>query len=143
MLIEYFYRRKDILKETDTIENGIGTPDLLLTLCLILSWTFIGIVLLNGIKSSGKVAYFLAVFPYIVLIILLIRAMTLEGAMDGVRYFIIPEWEKLFEAKLWYFIENIFVTRHNGLNSKVCSSYSSFLRVGRLLWVNYHVLILL
>ena len=100
-MIKYFHR-KDILKETDNIENGIGTPDLLLTLCLILSWTFIGIVLLNGIKSSGKVAYFLAVFPYLVLIILLIRAMTLEGAMDGVRYFIIPEWEKLFEAKLWY-----------------------------------------
>lgn len=135
----------DILKESDTIENGIGTPDLLLTLCLILSWTFIGIVLLNGIKSSGKVAYFLAVFPYIVLIILLIRAMTLEGALDGVRYFIIPEWEKLFEAKLWYecVIENMLVTRNNGLNLKVCRSYPSFLRFGRLLWVNYHVLILL
>jgi solute carrier family 6 (neurotransmitter transporter, glycine) member 5/9 len=68
---------------------------------LFLAWTFIGIVLLKGIKSSGKVAYFLAVFPYIVLLVLLVRSMTLPGAMDGVLYFLVPEWEKLFEAKLW------------------------------------------
>jgi solute carrier family 6 (neurotransmitter transporter, glycine) member 5/9 len=74
---------------------------MLLTLCLILAWTFIGIVLLKGIKSSGKVAYFLAVFPYIVLIVLLVRSMTLPGALDGVLYFLVPEWQKLFEAKLW------------------------------------------
>jgi solute carrier family 6 (neurotransmitter transporter, glycine) member 5/9 len=72
-----------------------------LTLCLLTAWSFIGIVLLKGIKSSGKVAYFLAVFPYIVLMILLIRSMTLVGAIDGILYFIVPEWEKLFEAKLW------------------------------------------
>jgi solute carrier family 6 amino acid transporter-like protein 5/7/9/14 len=92
---------KNILKEAETIENGIGSPDLTLTLCLLLAWAFIGIFLLKGIKSSGKVAYFLAVFPYIVLIILLIRSMTLPGAMDGVLYFVVPEWDKLFEAKLW------------------------------------------
>lgn len=100
----YSIFRKEILKEADLIEHGIGTPDLFLTLCLFMAWTFIGLVLLKGIKSSGKVAYFLAVFPYIVLIILLIRSTTLDGAMDGILYFIVPEWDKLFEAKLWFVI---------------------------------------
>lgn len=63
---------------------------------------FIGLVLMKGIKSSGKAAYFLAVFPYIVLIILLVRSATLEGAMDGMFYFIVPEWDKIFEAQVWY-----------------------------------------
>lgn len=103
MLIEIsFIYRKDILKEADTIDNGFGAPDVTLTLCLVVAWTVIGLVLMKGIKSSGKAAYFLAVFPYIVLIILLIRSATLEGAIDGMLYFIIPEWDKIFEAKLWY-----------------------------------------
>lgn len=71
-------------------------------MCLVAAWTFIGLVLMKGIKSSGKVAYFLAVFPYIVLIVLLVRSATLEGAMDGMLYFITPEWDKMFSAQLWY-----------------------------------------
>lgn len=90
------------MKEADSIEFGIGVPDVTLMLCLVAAWTFIGLVLMKGIKSSGKAAYFLAVFPYIVLIILLIRSATLEGAMDGMLYFITPEWDKIFEAKVWY-----------------------------------------
>lgn len=90
------------MKEADTIDNGIGAPDLTLTLCLVVAWMFIGMVLMKGIKSSGKAAYFLAVFPYIVLIILLVRAATLEGAIDGMLYFIVPEWSRIFEAKIWY-----------------------------------------
>ncbi|CRK88594.1 CLUMA_CG002360, isoform A [Clunio marinus] len=27
---------------------------------------------------------------------------TLDGAIDGIIYFIVPDWEKMFEAKLWY-----------------------------------------
>lgn len=52
--------------------------------------------------SNIQVAYFLAIFPYIVLIILLIRAVTLEGAMKGIRYFLIPDLDKIWDAELWY-----------------------------------------
>lgn len=57
---------------------------------------------ISGIKSSGKVAYFLAIFPYVVMLILLVRACTLEGAGDGMLYFVKPQWDKIFEAKVWY-----------------------------------------
>uniref|UniRef100_T1GG38 Sodium-dependent nutrient amino acid transporter 1 n=1 Tax=Megaselia scalaris TaxID=36166 RepID=T1GG38_MEGSC len=40
--------------------------------------------------------------PYIVMIILLIRSMTLPGALDGVIFFLKPQWDKLLEAKVWY-----------------------------------------
>lgn len=90
------------MKESETIEAGLGAPDFDLVLCLIAAWTFIGLVLMKGIKSSGKAAYFLAIFPYIVLIILFIRSATLEGGIDGMLYFIVPEWSKMLEAKLWY-----------------------------------------
>lgn len=50
--------------------------------------------------SSGKVAYFTALFPYVVLITLLVRGVTLEGAWDGIVYFVRPDWPKLLDANV-------------------------------------------
>ena len=41
-----------------------------------------------------------AVAPYIVLVILLFRGLTLPGAADGIRYFLTPNWAKLAETKV-------------------------------------------
>jgi solute carrier family 6 amino acid transporter-like protein 5/7/9/14 len=49
------------------------------------------------VKSSGKAAYFLALFPYVVMVTLLIRGATLPGAVDGILFFITPQWDKLLE----------------------------------------------
>lgn len=40
-------------------------------------------------------------FPYVILITLLFRAVTLDGASDGLWYFITPDWSKLKEASTW------------------------------------------
>uniref|UniRef100_A0A8C5CQJ3 Transporter n=1 Tax=Gadus morhua TaxID=8049 RepID=A0A8C5CQJ3_GADMO len=69
--------------------------------CLFLAWVIVYASLAKGIKSSGKVVYFTATFPYVVLVILLIRGLTLPGAGDGILYFITPKWEKLIDAKVW------------------------------------------
>ncbi|KAI4830184.1 hypothetical protein KUCAC02_001834, partial [Chaenocephalus aceratus] len=69
--------------------------------CLMLAWLIVYASLAKGIKSSGKVVYFTATFPYVVLVILLIRGVTLPGAFNGILYFITPKWEKLWSAKVW------------------------------------------
>ncbi|PNF16937.1 Sodium-dependent nutrient amino acid transporter 1 [Cryptotermes secundus] len=96
----YFY--KFVLNETDSIEDGVGTPDWRLTLCLLFSWVTIFLVIVRGVKSSGKAAYFLALFPYVVMITLLIRGATLPGAVDGILFFITPQWDKLLDPIVWY-----------------------------------------
>ncbi|XP_075996959.1 sodium- and chloride-dependent neutral and basic amino acid transporter B(0+)-like [Genypterus blacodes] len=74
-----------------------------LALCLLLSTIVVAAVLLKGIKSSGKVVYFTATFPYLVILILLIRGVTLEGARDGIEFYIgsLSNLTKLTEAEVW------------------------------------------
>uniref|UniRef100_A0A3B4WVG6 Transporter n=1 Tax=Seriola lalandi dorsalis TaxID=1841481 RepID=A0A3B4WVG6_SERLL len=59
-----------------------------LALCLLLSSILVAAALIRGIKSSGKVVYFTATLPYVVILILLIRGVTLEGAQDGIEFYI-------------------------------------------------------
>lgn len=86
-----------MLKETNSIEEGIGVPDWKLTLFLLLSWLIVLLILIKGVQSSGKASYFLALFPYVVMGILLVRAVTLPGASAGILYFITPQWDKILE----------------------------------------------
>ncbi|CAH1645505.1 unnamed protein product [Spodoptera littoralis] len=96
------YFQKTVLRQSDGIHDGIGTPIWDLTLSLFVSWLIIFIIVARGIKSSGKAAYFLALFPYVVMLILLIRAVTLPGADKGILFFITPQWSKILELRVWY-----------------------------------------
>ncbi|XP_059047002.1 sodium-dependent nutrient amino acid transporter 1-like [Achroia grisella] len=91
-----------VLRQSDGIHDGIGAPLWDLSLCLLASWLIIFFIVARGVKSSGKAAYFLAIFPYIVLFILLIRAVTLEGAGKGILFFITPDWDEILKIKVWY-----------------------------------------
>ena len=42
-----------------------------------------------------------ATFPYVVLVVLLCRGLTLPGAMDGIKYYFIPQWDKLIDIDVW------------------------------------------
>uniref|UniRef100_H2ZHX4 Transporter n=1 Tax=Ciona savignyi TaxID=51511 RepID=H2ZHX4_CIOSA len=92
----YALQRSANIDETGTVITS-------LTLCLLLAWIVVYFSMIRGIKSSGKVVYFTALFPYAVLLILLIRGATLEGAYDGVQYYIGSQsnLEKLKDANVW------------------------------------------
>uniref|UniRef100_A0A669CC27 Transporter n=1 Tax=Oreochromis niloticus TaxID=8128 RepID=A0A669CC27_ORENI len=74
-----------------------------LALCLLLTSILVTAALIRGIKSSGKVVYFTATFPYVVIVILLIRGVTLEGAKDGIDFYIGSQSNltKLTEVQVW------------------------------------------
>ncbi|XP_020807462.1 sodium-dependent nutrient amino acid transporter 1 [Drosophila serrata] len=90
-----------VIKEKLDISDGIGNPDWMLTLALFVAWVVIFLVIMRGVKSSGKAAYFLALFPYVVLLVLLVRAVTLEGAKDGIIFFLEPQWGELLNPTVW------------------------------------------
>ena len=80
------YLSKNVLNEGDGIEN-MGPIQWKLALCLLAAWIIIFFCLIKGIQSSGKVVYFTATFPYVVLVILLIKAATLPGRFTFEIYF--------------------------------------------------------
>lgn len=88
------------MREAKDLSDGIGYPILNLTIFLLFAWVVIAAVLIKGIQSSGKASYFLALFPYVVIGILLVRALTLPGAWKGIVFFIQPRWEKILEPSV-------------------------------------------
>ncbi|XP_071086750.1 sodium-dependent proline transporter-like [Haliotis cracherodii] len=86
--------------ESDGI-GSLGPVSLKNIICLLFAWILIFFCLMKGIKSSGKVVYFTATFPYIVLVVLLIRGLTLPGYEKGIKFYIIPVWERLLNPSVW------------------------------------------
>uniref|UniRef100_A0A3B3T2P5 Transporter n=1 Tax=Paramormyrops kingsleyae TaxID=1676925 RepID=A0A3B3T2P5_9TELE len=72
-----------------------------LAICLFFAWFIIFLCMLKGIHSSGKVVYVTATFPYFVLIVLIIRGATLEGSLQGVAFYLTPDWDRLASAQVW------------------------------------------
>jgi len=68
---------------------------------LILAWAVVYMVIWKGLHNSGKVLWACAIFPYVVLSILCIKALTLEGASEGLRFLFTPQWERLYESQVW------------------------------------------
>ena len=95
---EYWYKR--VLKLSEGIEHTGGLRWELVG-CLAGMWLLCYCCIFKGAKSTGKAAYVTSSFPLVMLIILLVRGVTLEGASEGIRYFLIPDFSKLANAEVW------------------------------------------
>lgn len=47
-----------------------------------------------------QVVYFTALFPYVILIALLINNAQLPGALEGIKFFIVPVWDELLSVEV-------------------------------------------
>lgn len=81
--------------------DDLGKVQWQLLICLFCSWLIVFLCVCKGIKSSGKVVYFSATFPFVVIIIMLGCGLSLDGAVDGLRFFLTPDFSKLGHGKVW------------------------------------------
>ncbi|MCH8567501.1 MAG: sodium-dependent transporter [Balneolales bacterium] len=60
-----------------------------------------GYVVLNGVKMIERVNLVLVPSLLIILLLAGVRALTLPGSMEGVRYLFTPEWGMLLNGRVW------------------------------------------
>ncbi|XP_041569651.1 sodium- and chloride-dependent GABA transporter 2 isoform X1 [Taeniopygia guttata] len=97
-VIEFWERR--VLKISDGIQH-LGGLRWELALCLLLAWIICYFCIWKGVKSTGKVVYFTATFPYVMLIVLLIRGVSLPGASQGILFYLYPDISRLGDPQVW------------------------------------------
>lgn len=102
MTQEYFDHH--VLHKSNSItEFGFIQPQLLLT--LFVTWVIIYFFVFKGTKIIGKVVYFTAITPYLMLFALAIRGCTLSGAQNGVDYFLglngKGDWSRIYDIQVW------------------------------------------
>ena len=75
-----------------------------------------------------QVAYFTALFPYVVLLALLIKGLTLPGSYDGIKFFFTPQWHELVNIKVWFnALTQLFFSLSVGFGAIInYSSYNPF-----------------
>lgn len=60
-------------------------------MALVVAWVLAYLCIIKSIQSSGKVVYFTATFPYVVLIAFFIRGLMLKGFEAGLVHLFTPK----------------------------------------------------
>ena len=79
----------------------LGGIPLHLLIGLILTWAAILAILWKGIRSVSRVVMITVPLPVLLLVILAVRGLTLPGAVDGVIYYLQPNFSKLADPRVW------------------------------------------
>ncbi|XP_072026675.1 sodium- and chloride-dependent taurine transporter-like [Amphiura filiformis] len=99
--VEEFWERKILQVHLSSGIDDVGTINWQLMISLIVAWIIVFLIICKGVKSSGKVVYFTATFPYVIITIILIRAVTLENAFEGIRFYMRPDISRLLDGQVW------------------------------------------
>ncbi|WMJ80445.1 sodium-dependent transporter [Clostridium sp. MB40-C1] len=85
----------------------------------------VGIVILGVTKGIEKINKIIMPSLFFIFIILMIRTLTLPGAMDGVKYLLVPDWSYLFKPITWVMAlgQAFFTVSLNGAGMVVYGSY--------------------
>jgi hypothetical protein len=55
----------------------------------------------RGVRLVGKVVLITVPLPWIMLMILTIRGLTLPGSLDGLNFYLDPDWARLYDPSTW------------------------------------------
>lgn len=94
----YFY---DTILSLTKNEGEFGSFHWNVFFAFTVGWILIFLCLKNGISTTGKIALFTVVAPYVLLMILLVKVLSLDGSLDGIVYMLKPDFSKLLNLKIW------------------------------------------
>ncbi|XP_029030513.1 sodium- and chloride-dependent GABA transporter 2-like isoform X2 [Betta splendens] len=91
---------REVLRLSSSLDE-LGPVSWKLALCLAVVWIVCYFCVWKGVKSTGKVVYLTATFPYVMLFVLLVRGATLPGATQGIIYYLKPNHTRLADPQVW------------------------------------------
>jgi NSS family neurotransmitter:Na+ symporter len=94
----FFYNK--ILNLSSDV-GSLGTLNWPVLVGNLLTWLAIFLIVFKGIKVVGKVVNWTVGIPWLLLIILIIRGITLKGAATGLEYYLHPNFGKLLDPSVW------------------------------------------
>uniref|UniRef100_H2ZJX5 Transporter n=1 Tax=Ciona savignyi TaxID=51511 RepID=H2ZJX5_CIOSA len=80
-------------------EIGNIRTDLLVNILLL--WVGIYLATFKGIKWSSKVVYVTATLPILLILVVVVRGCTLDGAAQGIYFYLVPDLSKLANVGVW------------------------------------------
>ncbi len=105
---------------------ALGMPAWKIVAGSLASWLLIYLCLFRGVKWVSKVVLVTVPLPWIMLLILTVRGLTLPGAIQGLEFYLEPRWGKLLNPETWRFaFGQVFFSMSLGF--AVMLSYASFL----------------
>ena len=96
---KYFWYRT-ALDTSPSIEDSVGV-NWKMFVCLGCTWFVVWLCMMKGIKVTGKIVYFTATTPLVLLIILFFRGVHLKGYQEGLALLFIPQFDKLQDPLVW------------------------------------------
>jgi len=93
---------------------------------LIVTWIAMYLCIFRGVKLVGKIVWLTVPLPWLMLLILTVRGLTLPGSAEGLVYYLDPKWSELAKPTTWRFAFNqVFFSM--SLAFGVMVTYASFL----------------
>lgn len=86
------------LSESPKALGGIRLP---IVGGLALVWLFIYLSLFKGVETLGKIVYFTVIIPWLIIVVMVVRGLTLPGAMEGLKFYLTPNFSVLLNPKVW------------------------------------------
>ncbi|MHC4238757.1 MAG: sodium-dependent transporter [Planctomycetota bacterium] len=68
---------------------------------LVITWLVMYLCIFRGIKLVGKIVWLTVPLPWLMLLVLTVRGLTLDGSMRGLAYYLNPAWSELLKATTW------------------------------------------
>jgi len=104
----------------------IGGIQWMIILGLVLTWICVIVSIWKGPKTVGKVVYFTVTIPWIILVVFVIRGITLPGAIEGLKFYLTPNFHALLNYKVWLAAySQVFFSLTIGFGVQI--TYASFL----------------
>lgn len=104
----------------------LGPIELKVLAPVVITWLLMYLCIFKGVNLVDKIVWLTVPIPWIMLVILAVRGLTLEGSVVGLAYYLTPDWAQLAKPETWRFaFGQVFFSMSLGYGTMI--TYSSFL----------------